>query len=362
MRTAIVHDYLTQKGGAERVVLAMHRAFLDAPIYTSVFHPNRTFPDFSSADIRTLYLQRFPFIRNRHRLAFPFLAQAFSRLHVDAAVTLCSSSGWAHGVRTTGRKIVYCHTPARWIYQPDRYLSARQLGRRAALWALRPYLEAWDRRMAGTADRYLTHSRVVRDRIKREYDIDAELLRAPHSMDPSAPQQPVRGLEEGFLLTVARLLPYKNVGSVVEAFTRLPERRLVVVGKGPQEQWLRSRAPDNVRFCGSVSDAELRWLYANSGGLVAASYEDYGLTPLEAAAFGKPTAALRWGGYLDTVVEGRTGVFFPAPEPAAIERAVREMTGHPWSQEPIRDHSEDFSEERFTQRLRAIVEQELAGH
>src|SRR4051812_17705186 len=120
---AIVHDYLTQRGGAERVVLAMNRAFPDAPIYTSLYDPDGTYPEFATIDVRTAPLNRVPALCRYHRGAFPVLAPTFSAMNIDADVVVCSSSGWAHGVRTAGYKIVYCHAPARWLYQTDRYLA-----------------------------------------------------------------------------------------------------------------------------------------------------------------------------------------------------------------------------------------------
>src|SRR5436189_353008 len=120
MRIALVHDYLTQRGGAERVVLSLTRAFPDAPLYTSLYDPAGTFREFADVDVRPLALNAIATLRQRHRLALPLLAAAFSRLEVPADVVVCSSSGWAHGAQVEGRKVVYCHTPARWLYQPDR--------------------------------------------------------------------------------------------------------------------------------------------------------------------------------------------------------------------------------------------------
>jgi glycosyltransferase involved in cell wall biosynthesis len=154
---------------------------------------------------------------------------------------------------------------------------------------------------------------------------------------------------------VSRLLPYKNVHAVVEAFASLPSERLVVVGTGPEAERLRRVAPANVVLAGSVEDEELRWLYARSVAVVAASYEDFGLTPLEAAAFGKPSAALRWGGFMDTVVEGKTGVFFDEPEPASIVAAVRACLRENWDVEVLEHHAAKFSERRFVDRLREVV-------
>ena len=125
-RVALVHDYVTQRGGAERVVLAMAAALPGAPLYTSLYEPASTYEEFGSIDIRTSPLDRVALLRRKHRLALPLLAATFSRMHVDADVVLCSSSGWAHGARTDGRKIVYCHSPAKWLYAPDRYFNGER--------------------------------------------------------------------------------------------------------------------------------------------------------------------------------------------------------------------------------------------
>ena len=355
VRVAVVHDYLTQRGGAERVVLSMLKAFPDAPLYTSLYDPDGTFPAFAAVDVRTLPLNRVGAFRRNHRLALPVLAPAFSRLRVDADVVLCSSSGWAHGIRTRGRKVVYCYSPARWLYQTDRYLGEGASSARTALRALRPYLVRWDRRAAATADRYLTLSTVVRDRIRTQYGVDAEVLPPPPTIDPTASQQAADGLAPGFFLCVSRLLPYKNVDAVAEAFRGLPDEQLLVVGTGPEQARLATRAPANVRYLGTVSDDELRWLYANAAALVAATYEDYGLTPLEANVFGRPALVLRGGGYLDTLEDGVSGLFFDAPEPSAIAAAVQRSREVEWSAEAIARHADRFAESRFVERLRAAV-------
>ncbi len=361
MNVAIVHDYLTQRGGAERVVLSMSRAFPDAPIHTSLYEPSTTFPEFAELDVHPLPLNRISALRRNHRLALGLLARSFGQLEVDADVVLCSSSGWAHGARVTGRKVVYCHTPARWLYQPDRYMRDQPRAVRLALDALRPGLLRWDRAAAAGADRFLTNSTAVGERIRSLYGRDAELLPPPHTIDAHGEREPVAGLPDRFVLCVSRLLPYKNVDAVVGAFAGLREHNLVVVGDGPERDRLRRLLPPNALLVGSVSDEQLRWLYEHCSGLVSASHEDYGLTPLEAAAFGQPAAVLRWGGFVDTVDEGRTGLFFEEPiDPAAIGSAVRGLCRRTWDANAIRAHADHFSEARFVERLRLIVEEESA--
>lgn len=360
---ALAHDYLTQRGGAERLLLSMWEAFPAAPLYTSLYEPRATFPAFGGRDVRTLPLNRFGLLRRHHRVGLPLFARSFSSLRVDADVVLCSSSGWAHGLQTTGFKLVYCNSPARWLYQRERYLRESPEVLKLVVAGLAPLLRRWDVAAAASAQRYIASSRAVQQRIKDVYGIEASVLPPPHSLDVDGASQEVEGLEPGFVLCVSRLLPYKNVDEVIRAFRTpgLLDRRLVVVGEGPDRARLAELVGSNVRLLGAVTDAQLRWLYASCSGLVAASHEDYGLTPLEAAAFGKPTAALRWGGYLDTVEEGASGVLFDQPNHIQVAAAVEELLGRSWSAGVITAHAEGFQEWCFIERLQAIVADVLAG-
>ncbi|MCW2738233.1 glycosyltransferase [Nocardioides sp.] len=356
---AIAHDYLTQRGGAERVVLTLMKAFPEAAVHTTLYDPEGTYPEFAHADVRTSPLNRVEALRRDHRLALPLLAPAASRMRVDADVVVASSSGWAHGFATPGRTVVYCHNPARWLYQTDEYLGGTAwrspLG--PPLLALRPFLKRWDRRQAGQVDVYLANSRVVQQRIATTYGRAAELLPPPHGMDAAAPREAIpelAGWDPGYALVVSRLLPYKNVDAVIEA-VRGTGRRLVVVGRGPEEARLRATLPDNVRLLGGLSDGQLRAAYADAGVLVAASHEDFGLAPLEAAAFGVPAVALRGGGFLETVLEGETGIFFDRPTPEDISAALAVSDHHGWDGDRLTARAEDFGEARFIERIRSIV-------
>ena len=352
---ALVHDYLTQRGGAERVFLAMCRAFPEAQIYTSLYEPELTFPEFADFEIHTTPLNSVQMFRRHHRLALPFLAAAFSRLAIDADVTLCSSSGWAHGAGTRGAKVVYCHNPARWLYQTAQYTGRSRVVSLAGARLVSGPLRRWDYRAGRSADTYLVNSRVVRRRVRAVYGFDAEVVEPPTTLDPHGPQSPIEGVHDGFFLCVSRLLRYKNVEAIVEAFANLFDERLVVVGTGPMESQLKSRLPWNVELVGSVSEAELRWLYAHCRALLAASYEDFGLTPVEAMAFGKPSVVLRYGGFLETVIEYETGVFFDTPTTLAIERAVRDLQQRCFAAEFLTKRADEYSQARFGERLHSAV-------
>lgn len=345
-RIAIVHDYLTQRGGAERVVLAMLRTFPNARLITSVYRAEGTFPEFAEQGVETTWLDRLPLLRQDPRRALPLLAPTFSRVVIkDVDVVIASSSGWAHGVQTSAPKIVYCYNPPRWLHQPDEYLVGLGLLPRLASRAMTPYLRRWDQRAAASAAAYIGISTPVVDRIRRASGRDALLVPPPVTIDVTGPREPVEGIEPGFLLTVARARGYKNTDAVVDAVHGLAGERLVVVGD--------TRDSERVRAVGRVSDAQLRWLYENCRALVSASYEDFGLTPLEANAFGRPAVVLRAGGFLDTLVEGVTGVFIEEPTAAAVADAVRRLPAV--DRDAVRAHAQRYSEEVFAGRMREIV-------
>jgi glycosyltransferase involved in cell wall biosynthesis len=269
---------------------------------------------------------------------------------------VCSSSGWAHAIRTTGKKVVYCHSPAKWLYRRNDYLGEQpSTAARAALAVLDPLLRRYDRRGAESADAYVANSAFIASQIRDTYGIEARVVHPPPGVTPGGTEREVRGLEPGFVLTVSRLLPYKNVSALAQAFRRLPEMTLVIVGDGPERFRIIAGSPMNVRVLGEVDDETLRWLYANCAGLVAASREDFGLTPLEAATFGKPTAALRWGGFLDTVADDVSGVLFDEVDPNEIADAVQRLFDGRWDTDAVRAHAARFSEERFAEQMREVV-------
>jgi glycosyltransferase involved in cell wall biosynthesis len=359
MRVAIVHDYLTQFGGAERVVLSMLKAFPGVPVHTSLYEPSNTFIGFNDVDIRPLAVNRLRSLRTHHRRALPLLAPSFSHLQLDYDVVLCSSSGWAHGARTEGRKVVYCHSPARWLYQTGRYLGSernlRATARGLALKGLRNPLADWDQRAVASADVFFANSTMVQSAIREIYHRDAEVLAPPPAIGPDGAWEPISDLDAGYFLCVSRLLPYKNVDSVIAAFEGR-RAQLVIVGTGPDRKRLESMGLPNVRFLGSVDDAQLRWLYGNCQALVSASYEDYGLTPIEAAGFGKPSVVLRWGGFLDNIIDGETGVFFDEPTPHHVTRALDDFETERWVPAVMYALAARRSEARFVDRLREVVE------
>ncbi|MGJ6980371.1 glycosyltransferase [Aestuariimicrobium soli] len=367
MKVALAHDYLTQRGGAERVALELTRVFPGAELFTSLYSPPDTFPEFREVPVRTSVLNRVAALRRNFRLGLPLFGWAFGRARAgsDAEVMVVSTTGFAHGIRTEAPTLVYCHSPARFLYLADEYLGRRWFTSPQGwvLKALRPPLVAWDQRAARSAAAYLCNSTVVRDRIRAVYGIEATVVPPPAGLDPAGPREPVGQLADwpDHHLLVSRLLPYKNVDRAIDAFRALPDERLLVVGRGPQRDQLAARLPANVRLAEGLSDAQLRTAYAGARAVIAPSHEDFGLTPVEGFGFGVPTLALRAGGYLDTVVEGVSGWFFDEPDAAAIASAVRRLAAEPLAREPILEHARRFSPEVFAEALRSAAARVAAG-
>lgn len=352
----IAHDYITQRGGAERVVLSLMDAFPDAELTTSIYSPENSFPQFRRARMRTLWTDRVALFRKDPKYAMPVLAAAFGFARKDRAdIVICSSSGWAHGLRTDGTRIVYCHTPARWLYASQDYLPEvpRPLRLPARLVAF-PLLRRWDARAAKRADVYIANSTMVRERIRRAYGIEAQVIHPPVAIDVTGEQEPVPGVEPGYLLCVSRARGYKNVRAICEAVEATPGERLVVVG-GVPEGAVSAAGAQRIQGVSRLSDAQMRWIYSHAAALIAVSNEDFGLTPIEAYAFGTPAILLQAGGYLDSSIDGETCVFIPSGDAASITAGIARFRSMHFDPERIRGHAEAFAEPAFHAAIRRVV-------
>lgn len=345
---AIVHDYLNQFGGAERVVLALHRMWPQARVYTSLYRPDSTFPEFRGVEVRSSPLDRLP-VNRRFRWLLPLYPAAFRALSVQEPLVIVSSSGWAHRVRTpsSSRVVVYCHTPARWLYQSDAYVPGRAA--RTALTPALGVLRRSDRRAAARADAYVANSLTVRDRIRAAYGREAEVVPPPVDVDRFTPSP--RGER---LLVVSRLLDYKRIDLVVDAATRA-SIGLDVVGEGPSMAQLHARAGPDVIFHGRLSDGAVKSLLESCRAVCVPGTEDFGIVAVEAQAAGKPVVAYAAGGALEIVEEGRNGALFRSPRVEelldAIDRAER-IAAEP---QDIALSAQRFSVQAFTQRFGDVV-------
>jgi glycosyltransferase involved in cell wall biosynthesis len=351
-RIVIVHDYLTQRGGAERVALDLLRTFPGSRLVTSCWNPATTYPGFHDHDIETLWIDKVPALRRDPRRAFPVLAKTFERHTIrDADVVVCSSSGWAHRVGTSAPKVVYCHNPARWLYQPNEYFPSMPGWARRHFVRRTAKLRHSDAEAAHDAAAYLVNSGAVAGRVRVTYGIDPTVVPPARGLSPEGPKQPVPGIEPGYLLTVSRRRAYKQTQVICEAVASMPGERLVVVGGGPTTAW-----PVGVKSVSNLDDAQMRWLYAHAAGLVAVAHEDFGLTPVEAQSFGIPAVVLRNGGYLDSTVEDLTGVFIDSSSVPDVIDGIRALRRRRWDADALRRCGDRYAPNVFAERMTRIVE------
>ena len=350
MSVAIVHDYLNQPGGAERVVLEMAKIWPGAPVYTSLFRPRSTHDGFSRLDVRTTFLDRLP-VDQRFRTLTPLYPLAFRSLGtLTADVVISSSSAWAHGVRTApgSLHIVYCYAPARWLHAAGVYFD--KPAARVAVSPVAAVMRGWDRRAARRADAYIAIADNVRDRIRRAYGIESDVVYPPVSTERFTPT--VRG--DRFLV-ISRLLPYKRVDLVVEAASAIGAP-LDVVGTGPALDSLREIAGPTVTFHGRLSDDDVTRLMESCSAVCFPGTEDFGIVPVEANAAGKPVVAYAAGGALETLEDGVSAAFFTSPTVEAVVGAMRRVEGIHTTPTALAKLAERFSTQAFAHNLESAVE------
>jgi glycosyltransferase involved in cell wall biosynthesis len=310
-RVAIVHSWLNQYGGAERVLEQLHDLFPAAPVYTSMFAP-KVFPTaYQTWDIRTSFLQRVPGSRTRHQLMLFFYPLAFESFDFSGYdLVLSLSSGFSHGVRvpSSTRHVSYCLTPPRFLWTFDQYVKLEGVGRptQLGLRAAVPLLRRWDFRAARRVGQLVAISEVVRERIRRCYGRESAIIYPSIAVDSFTPSDEV----DDYFLTAGRLIPYKRVDLAIAACNRL-ELPLKIIGDGRSRAALERLAGPTVEFLGKVDEATLRHHYAHCRALIFPGEEDLGLTPIEAQAAGRPVIALGRGGTRETILAGETGEFFP---------------------------------------------------
>lgn len=359
MRVALVHDYLTQYGGAERVLEVLHAHYPDAPVYTSLYDPTHLPDSFRSWDIRTSPLQRIPGATRSHRLWTPLYPAIFG--HVgrhdiqDADVVIAESSAWAHHARPQGGipVICYCHSPARFLYGDPNYMKAARLPR-----LLRPFADTlfsgmrWlDRRAARKLAHVAGNSNAVRHRIERDWGVSASVIHPPVDIERFRPATPVE--PEDWYLVVSRLVPHKWIDRAVRACT-IAHVPLKVIGSGRAENELRRIAGPTIEFLGERHDQTVVDHMQRCKALILPGIEDFGMTSVEAQAAGRPVFAARGGGALESVADGISGAFFdPENEQELVDLLT---TDHEWDTAAIQANAARFGVNEFLQKLDALVD------
>lgn len=363
MSVALVHDWLNQYGGAERVLEHLVEIFPDAPVHTSIYWREGMPARYGDWDIRPTWMDRLPGIYRHHQAYFPLYALNFGRMDLSALgrdLILSNKSGFCHAVQT-GQipHLCYCLAPTRYVWQFESYAARENLSTATRV-LLRPMiglLRRWDYRMAQREQlHFVAISTEIQARIERYYGRSSEIVHPPVDLRRFTPiDHP-----DDYYLIVSRLVPYKRIDLAVQAFTALG-LPLVIAGDGRDRDALEALAGPSVRFKGYVPDAELPALFANCRALVFPGREDFGLTPVEAQAAGRPVIAYGAGGALDTVVEGGTGTFFAEPTVASLVEAVERSRRTTYDPRDCRRNAERFGPDRFRRALLAIARQLVDG-
>jgi glycosyltransferase involved in cell wall biosynthesis len=357
MKIAIVHDYLNQYGGAERVVEALHEIFPEAPIYTSIYDENRMPPIFKQMDIRTSFMQHLPMIMEWFKIYFPLYPLAFESFDLSSyEVILSSSSAFAKGIKKSKGQlhICYCYTPMRFVWRYNDYVKREGFSiwiKRILPFFLNP-IKQWDLRNNAGVDAFIAISAMIAERIRKIYGRESDIIYPPVETEKFKPGK----IDGDYYLVASRLTAYKRIDLAVEAFDQL-ELPLKVIGDGPAGPALRRMAKENIEFLGRVNDQELAYHLANCRALIFPGEEDFGIVPLEAMASGRPVIAFQAGGAKETILEGKTGIFFKEQSVVSLCEAVKRFRFELFDKNEIRKHAENFAKANFKKRIKEYIDE-----
>jgi len=364
MKVALFHDYLVQYGGAERVLEKFLEIYPDAPVYTLLYNPKSLAPNFRKVlEKRTVIvsrLQKFPFARRHHRLYplfMPYMVEQFDFSEFD--VILSDTTGFGKGLilKPQTLHVCYCHTPLRYAWDD----SQRYIKEYKHFWPLKPfvrwgvhYLRIWDRQAAQRVDLFLTNSKFVKKRIKKYYSRDSKVIYPP----VETTGMKVVAKTKSFYLIVNRLLPYKKTALAIEAFNELG-LPLVIVGRGPEEKRLKRLTKRNIVFLGDIYGGNLKKLYSNCRALIYPQEEDFGITPVEVIASGRPVIAYKGGGALETVRNSLSGIFFSPQTPEALIKAIKKFEKiKSWQTKKMVSSVKKFDQKEFKKEIKKFVSKE----
>lgn len=361
MKLALVHDWLNQRGGAEDVLETLVGMYPQHPVYTSLYAPDLMPPFYRDWDIRTLWLDRAPGIHNHHQPYLPLYPLAWGGLDLSQYdVILSNKSGFCHGVQHGDKTlhICYCLAPTRYVWQLDAYIQREGFGRVVDR-GLRPLVAAlrkWDFEAAQRVHKFIAISTEIQQRIQTYYQQPSSIIYPPVDTTRFQPSNTV----EDYYLVVSRLIPYKRIDLAVQAATRLGVP-LKVGGKGRDLERLKEIAGPTVEFLGYVGDDDLPDLMARCKAFIFPGLEDFGITPVQAQAAGRPVIAYAGGGALDTVIPGKTGELFHEATVESLVAAMQSFDVSHYSTATIRAHAEQFDTGVFEREISSYVEREWDG-
>ncbi len=356
MKVALVYDRVNKWGGAERVLLALHKMFPDAPLYTSVYSP-RSATWASVFKVHTSFLQRIPVIRRRHELVpflMPIAFEQFNFSKYDLVISITSEA--AKGIITNGKTkhLCYCLTPTRYLWGGyETYFSSQTFK-----FLTKPavnYLRNWDKIASSRPDKIVAISKEIQSQIKTFYKREADVIYPPLLLNElNKKRRSSSTKEQPYLLIVSRLVNYKKIDLAIKAcnLLRLP---LYIIGTGNDYYRLQLMSGPTIKFLGSLPDDDMIAYYKNCRGFIFPGKEDFGLTALEAQYFGKPVLAYNKGGVTETVIDGKTGMFFNELTVESLADALTKFVNFRYNPDICRKQAEKFSLERFENEFNRAV-------
>ena len=353
MKIALVHDWLPFMGGAERVFENFVRLYPEAPIYTTIYNKEKIEGPIRNSNIITSYLQKKDKAIKNHRKLFPFMPTAIESFDLnDYDIVLSDSSSIAKGVITKPdtMHICYCHSPMRYAWEFSYEYAGKMSGegvlKKKFLSYFLTLIRIWDRVSSDRVDYFIANSENVAKRIWKHYRRKSVVIHPPVRCNLFN----ISDIDEDYFLVVSRLQEYKRIDVVVEAFNKLG-LPLIIIGDGPDKEKLKKMAKDNIKFLGRVSDEVIKEHYSKCRAFLFPGEEDFGITPLEAMASGRPVIAYRKGGALETVVENETGIFFDTQNSDELIKAIHKFEKCKFNKQNIRNHALKFDEEVFKKKI-----------
>ncbi len=356
MRIALVHDYLSQKGGAEKVLQAFHEIWPEAPIFV-LFHDKKKIKSFKNTDIRETFIKKLPGAERMFQWYLPLMPSATEKHDLnDFDVVLSSTSSFAKGVITPPESvhICYCHTPPRFLWAgTHRYLSDLPYNKviKSFLTPLLHRLRLWDTLSTNRVDHFLSNSNTVNLRIQKYYRRQSDTIYPPVKTKDFHISKNLGN----YFLAGGRLVPYKRFDLIVQAFNRLG-LPIKIFGLGPELKKLKKIAKPNIEFIGYIEGEEKSKILSECLGFINPQIEDFGITTVEATASGRPIIAYRGGGATESVEENKTGIFFEKQNWQSLTDAILKFNSKNWDSQYIKEHAKKFDENIFKQKIKQTVE------
>jgi len=362
-KIALVFDWMTNMGGAEKVNLKLHKMFPEAPIFTCIFNEKKM-KGFENADIRTSFIQKLPFAKDHHQWYLNLMPNAYEMFDLsnfDIVISSCHSCSKGVITKPETMHVCYCHSPMRYAWDNwHTYIREYKIPSIIKYFAKKKIhkIRMWDSVAAQRVDYYVANSKTTQSRIEKYYRRPSTVI---HPMI-KANKYSIAKKTKGYFLAVGRLIPYKKFDLIIKTFNELG-LPLKIVGSGIMEKDLKRMAGPNIEFLGFMKENDLPTLYSECEALVFPQLEDFGIAPLEAMASGRPVIAFGEGGALETVIEGKTGIFFKKQDDMHLKAAIEKYleTRKSFNPEEIREHAKSFDEDSFEKNLTRYVQTKWEG-